>query len=98
MTIVREYLSSPDEEIVWSMIRSIMLSNADTVIIPMQDVLELGSEARMNYPSTVSSSNWSWRMERDAFNSYRKGRLSFLSRISGRNGMTEKEYRASRRI
>ena len=64
----------------------------------MQDVLELGSEARMNYPSTVGSSNWSWRMERDAFNSYRKGRLSFLSRISGRNGMTEKEYRASKRI
>ena len=95
--MVREYLSSPDEEIVWSMIRSIMLSSADTVIIPMQDVLELGSEARMNYPSTVSGSNWSWRMEKDAFNSYRKGRLSFLSRISGRNGMTENEYRASRR-
>lgn len=90
--MVREYLSSPDEEIVWSMIRSIMMSNADTAIIPMQDVLELGDEARMNYPSTCNDTNWAWRMEKGAFDDYRKGRLAFLSKISGRNGMTRAEY------
>ena len=90
--MVREYLSSSDDEIVWSLIKSIMLSNADTAIIPMQDILELGSEARMNYPSTCNSINWTWRMEKDAFDDYRKGRLAFLARISGRNGMTREEF------
>ena len=94
--IVREYLSSPDEEIVWNLIRSVMMSNADTAIIPMQDILELGTEARMNFPSTCNGMNWSWRMEEGAFDSYRKGRLSLLTRISGRNGLTKAEYESLR--
>ena len=90
---VREYLSSPDEEIVWSLIRSVMMSNADTVIIPMQDILEEGSEARMNYPSTCNDENWTWRMEKGSFSEYRRSRFAFLSRISGRNGLTAEEDR-----
>jgi 4-alpha-glucanotransferase len=43
------------------MIRTLMASVADTVIFPMQDVLGLGSDARMNTPS-VPSGNWRWRM------------------------------------
>ncbi len=91
--IVREYLSSSDEEAVWSLIRAIMMSNADTAIIPMQDILDLGEEARMNYPSTCNDTNWTWRMEKDAFTSYRISRFAFLARISGRNGLTAEEYR-----
>jgi 4-alpha-glucanotransferase len=45
------------------MIRELMKSVADTVVFPMQDVLGLGSEARMNTPS-VASGNWRWRMTR----------------------------------
>jgi 4-alpha-glucanotransferase len=45
----------------WVMIRELMKSVADTVVFPMQDVLGLGSEARMNTPSTASG-NWRWRM------------------------------------
>ena len=93
---VREYLSSPDEEIVWSMIRSVMMSNADTAIIPMQDVLEKGSEARMNFPSTCNDMNWTWRMDSTGFNGYRISRFHFLSRISGRNGLTAEEARERR--
>jgi 4-alpha-glucanotransferase len=48
-------------EINWLMIRTLMMSVADTVIFPMQDVLGLGSEARMNTPS-VASGNWRWRI------------------------------------
>jgi 4-alpha-glucanotransferase len=48
-------------EMNWVMIRALMASVADTVIFPMQDVLGLGSEARMNTPS-VASGNWRWRM------------------------------------
>jgi 4-alpha-glucanotransferase len=45
----------------WVMIRELMKSVADTVVFPMQDVLGLGSEARMNTPSTARG-NWRWRM------------------------------------
>ena len=89
--IVREYLSSDDREIVWSLIKAVMMSNADYAIFPMQDILELGKEARMNFPSTCNDKNWSWRMKRDAFDSYRIHRYSFLARISGRNGLTAEE-------
>ncbi len=52
-------------EAAYSAIRMLMASRADTVIIPMQDYLQKGSEARMNVPSTVGG-NWLWRiMEED---------------------------------
>lgn len=44
-----------------SIIRLLFSSKADTVIIPMQDVLCLGAEARLNAPATVSQSNWTFR-------------------------------------
>lgn len=57
----RAYLGTDGTEMNWVMIRELMKSVADTVVIPMQDVLGLGSEARMNTPS-VASGNWRWRM------------------------------------
>jgi 4-alpha-glucanotransferase len=45
-----------------------MASVADTAVFPMQDVLGLGSEARMNTPS-VASGNWRWRMTAAQFDS-----------------------------
>jgi 4-alpha-glucanotransferase len=36
-------------------------SKADTVIVPMQDILALGKEARLNAPATVSGANWTYR-------------------------------------
>ncbi len=48
-------------QLVWRIIRLGMMSVADLFIVPMQDYLELGSEARMNTPGTPSG-NWSWRM------------------------------------
>jgi 4-alpha-glucanotransferase len=51
-----------DEEIQWAMIRTLLASVADTVLIPMQDVLGLGSEARMNLPGRMGG-NWQWRYE-----------------------------------
>jgi 4-alpha-glucanotransferase len=57
------YLGIRDgEPIHWVMIRELMKAVADTVIFPMQDVLGLGSDARMNTPSTASG-NWGWRMK-----------------------------------
>lgn len=82
---VREYLQSPNEEIVWALIRAIMLSHADIAIVPMQDLLELDSEARMNYPSTCNDINWSWMLKKDQITEYAMDRFSHLVRISGRD-------------
>jgi 4-alpha-glucanotransferase len=49
------------EEIHWALIRLAMMSVARLVILPMQDVLGLGGEARMNRPS-VAQGNWEWRL------------------------------------
>ena len=54
------YFQSDGREINWDFIRAGLASVADTTIIPLQDVLGLGSEARMNTPNTMSG-NWSWR-------------------------------------
>ena len=52
---------SEAEGINWGFIKAMLATTADTAIITMQDILYLGSEARMNTPST-SGNNWQWRM------------------------------------
>ena len=49
------------EDVHWEFIRCAMMSVADMVIFPMQDILGLGEEDRMNRPSTVEG-NWEWRL------------------------------------
>jgi 4-alpha-glucanotransferase len=60
MEFARQYLDTDGSEIHWVMIRTLMASVADTVIFPLQDLLGVGSEGRMNFPGT-SSGNWRWR-------------------------------------
>jgi 4-alpha-glucanotransferase len=55
-----------EDEPWWSLIRLTMTSRCHTCMLQMQDVLGLGSEARMNTPGTVGPQNWSWRMEKGA--------------------------------
>lgn len=56
------YLGSDGREIHWDMIRAALASPADTAVIPAQDLLGLGSEARMNLPG-VAEGNWVWRLK-----------------------------------
>jgi len=56
------YREPPVDEIRWEMIRLVMMSVADTAVIPMQDILGLGGDARMNRPATPSG-NWTWQLE-----------------------------------
>jgi 4-alpha-glucanotransferase len=58
--------SQLDHEVSWIFIREVMKSVANTVLFPMQDVLGLGSEARMNTPGTLGS-NWTWRLSPNSF-------------------------------
>ncbi len=61
----REYLRlSRKEGYNWGFIKAVLSSNSDTAIITMQDLLGLGNEARMNFPSTVVN-NWQWRANDD---------------------------------
>lgn len=55
-----KYLGSDGREMNWAFIRTVLASVADTAIVPLQDVLGLGSEARMNLPGTPRG-NWRWR-------------------------------------
>ena len=52
-----------------SVINLAFASKANTVIIPLWDLLALGKESRMNLPSTVSENNWSWRFLKEDFTS-----------------------------
>ena len=54
-------LGGDGSRIHWDFVRAAMLSVADTVILPVQDVLGLGNDTRMNCPGT-SEANWSWRL------------------------------------
>jgi 4-alpha-glucanotransferase len=56
----RAYLGFQDEPVNWVFIRTVLASVANVSIIPLQDLLGLGSDARMNLPGTVSG-NWKWR-------------------------------------
>lgn len=61
----REYLRLTRREgYNWGMMKAVWSSNADTAIVTMQDLLGLGSEARMNFPSTIKD-NWQWRAKPD---------------------------------
>jgi 4-alpha-glucanotransferase len=52
----------PINQLHWELVRLAMSSVANLAIIPMQDILGLGAEARMNLPGSVDKKNWSWRL------------------------------------
>jgi 4-alpha-glucanotransferase len=80
---VRRYLSTSGEDISWDLIRTALVSVADTAIFPLQDVLSLGSEARMNTPGTASG-NWTWRFSGHALTDGLAERLRDMTGIFGR--------------
>ncbi len=91
LEMAQDYLGFTDEKIgLWAFIRAALTSVGDLAIIPMQDYLELGSEARMNTPSTVSPMNWSWRMEKGAANKKLAKKIARLTDICGRSKTEEK--------
>jgi len=69
------YLEREIREINWRMIQVAMMSSAHTAIFPMQDILNLGAEARMNTPG-VEQGNWSWRFTEAGFDHDGKHRLA----------------------
>jgi 4-alpha-glucanotransferase len=77
------YLGTTGEEIHWDMIRAALASVARVALFPLQDVLGLGSEARMNRPGQARG-NWTWRFEEGALAPELAARLATLTRTYGR--------------
>jgi 4-alpha-glucanotransferase len=78
-----KYLGSDGQDIHWDFIRAALASVADTAIIPLQDVLGLGNEARMNLPASQSG-NWRWRFKAERLTDEIADKLKRLSVLYGR--------------
>ena len=72
------------KDVNWSLIEYSLNSNAFTVIVPIQDLLGLGSDARMNTPGTISNENWSWRLHPNKLNSSIIEKMKQLTQKSNR--------------
>ncbi len=77
------YLDTDGRDMPWAMLRALQASVADTAIAPVQDLLGLGSEARMNRPGTAAG-NWRWRL--------REGQLTaaLAARLGGLSGLFDR--------
>ena len=67
----------------WNLIRLAMMSPCAAAIIPVQDVLNLGGESRMNLPSQKMG-NWTWRLAPGALKARHARRLALLAELTGR--------------
>ena len=80
LDFLRRYAPSTENDISWDLIRLAWMSVADYAIAPLQDVLSLGEEARMNWPGRPSG-NWRWRFRADMLSEELLDRLAELTEI-----------------
>ncbi|HTZ49597.1 MAG TPA: 4-alpha-glucanotransferase [Verrucomicrobiae bacterium] len=80
---VMSYLQRDGHEIHWSFIQAVLTSVADIAIVPLQDILGLGAEARMNLPGRAKG-NWRWRFRQGEIKRDTVERLRDLTLVSGR--------------
>ena len=76
-------MKSNGREIHWDFIRAALASVAETAIVPLQDVLGLGNEARMNLPASLSG-NWAWRYKAELLTDEVADMLKQLTVMYGR--------------
>jgi 4-alpha-glucanotransferase len=77
---VREYIGHDVHEPHWEMIRLAMMSVAHTAVVPLQDVIGLGADARMNTPGRLGG-NWTWRFVPEQLDSGMRERLRWFTRL-----------------
>jgi 4-alpha-glucanotransferase len=75
---------SRDEGLNWGFIRGAWSSVGNLAVAQMQDFLNLGSEARMNVPSTMGDYNWSWRMLPGQLTEELADRIYQMTKLYGR--------------
>ena len=82
---VEHYLGRAVTEPAWDLWRLAAESRAELAVVPAQDLLSLGEEARMNTPG-LSDGNWAWRARPGAFDEHLAGRLAEVTTRSRRDG------------
>jgi 4-alpha-glucanotransferase len=80
---VETYLGRSDDGINWAMIRAALNSSASLAVVPLQDVIGLGSEARMNVPS-LNGGNWCWRFSPEMLRPEFAQKLAVLAEVCDR--------------
>lgn len=78
-----QYMGTSGDQFNWELIRLAMSSVANTAIIPLQDLMGLGTDARMNFPSTLGR-NWTWRYRPEMLTDEIKNRLREFTELYGR--------------
>lgn len=82
-----EYMTLSEQEgLVWGVIRTAMSSVSELCVIQMADFLNIGEEGRMNFPGTLSDSNWTWRGNNDIMSKKLAKRIRRLTELYGRLG------------
>ena len=86
----RRYLARDGQNISWDLVRMAWSSVAVFALAPMQDILNLGNEARMNYPSTPGG-NWVWRMSPLALTDSLQEQLKKLNNLYRRDALSSED-------
>jgi 4-alpha-glucanotransferase len=81
--LCKNYLNTDGKEIHWDFIRAVLQTVANTAVVPLQDLLGLGNEARMNLPNSTEG-NWSWRFNAEALTDELAHLLRGLTELYGR--------------
>ena len=85
---IAAYLHPGDDGIVWAMMRGAAASVARLCLFPLQDVLQLDGDARMNTPAQPDG-NWAWRYSPDALQPWITEKLAALTQVTDRDGWAE---------
>jgi 4-alpha-glucanotransferase len=80
---VRRYVARDGSDICWDMIRLAYASVADTAVVPLQDLMSLGNEARMNFPGKTGGW-WTWRYRTEMLTGHMAHRLAEITELFGR--------------
>ena len=80
---LRRYIPAAENDVAWDLIRTAWASVADLAVVPVQDLLSLGTAARMNFPGT-GEGNWRWRLADGQWTSQVMERLRELTEVYGR--------------
>jgi 4-alpha-glucanotransferase len=81
---VHAYVQTGEDSVTWPLMRAVSTSVADICVFPVQDVLDLGSEARMNVPSRPKG-NWGWRCPEGMLTTPLAEKLANLAEVSDRD-------------
>lgn len=80
---IYEVLGTPSQAMPWALIQAAFASVANLAIIPLQDILELGTEGRMNVPGTMEG-NWQWQFNWEQLTNDKANKLAYLVKLFGR--------------